>query len=943
MPFRRPLSPRLSFLSRRPALPLGLGLLTAVVLPACSSGDSDDGAGDCAALLPGDLVITEIMANPAGTDDGKEWVELYNASAAPISLGGVELRLSKPDGSDEDAFAFEAGAQLPPGEYLVVGLVAAEFAPSYVDLPIGNALGALNNTGARFALGCAATVIDEVVYADPADGASRGFDGALSPDAVANDDLAQWCDATSEFEMDGLGTPGARNDACGGGGGGTTCDAGGTPRDIVTPVIGDLVINEFHANPEGTDGTQEWIELYVAADVDLNGLEIGLGDAVATTLAAPECLSVTAGTYLVLAQSDDSAVNGGLPQVDALFDGTLRNTDGRIFVGRGGALLDEVSYADSTSGRTTQLDPAAQDVVSNDDPASFCAAAETLVYGLGGAGTPGAANPSCGGGMPTGMCDDNGTLRDPVAAQPGDLVITEIMANSTAAETDKEWFEVLVRADVDLNGLGIGSLLGDPDSVITSPACERVTAGTYLVFAVNGDTALNGGLPQVDYVVPLALSNSGDTIVLEQAGALLDQVTYTATFADGQAQSLDPTRLTVADNDVEANFCAATLPYGDGDNFGTPGAVNPACDGGGGGDDECDDNGTMRPIRAPLPGDLLINEIMANPSAPEADKEWFEVYVVNATDLNGLGIVGAGSGMTTLSDPTCLEATAGEYLLFAVNGDAAANGGVSPDFVYAGGLTNTGDTLTLDVAGTAIDSFTYGATTDTRSVQLDRQFEGMDAASDDPANWCDASSSFGTAGDFGTPRGQNDACMGMPMGDQCNDGGTLRALDPVAPGDLLITEFYPDPLGGGTNGEWFEVYMVNDADLNGLVVRDATGADTPLTSADCITATAGSYLVFGRSMDMASNGGLPQVDFVMGRGLNNANEVLTLEREMTVLDTVTFAVTATQGVSVSLSSAILDPAMNDYDAATWCAPQMASTFGTGGRGTPGAMNDSTCP
>ena len=38
------------------------------------------------------VVINEAMVNPYGSDAGREWVELYNASDAPVALTGWDLR-----------------------------------------------------------------------------------------------------------------------------------------------------------------------------------------------------------------------------------------------------------------------------------------------------------------------------------------------------------------------------------------------------------------------------------------------------------------------------------------------------------------------------------------------------------------------------------------------------------------------------------------------------------------------------------------------------------------------------------------------------------------------------------------------------------------------------------------------------------------------------------
>ena len=72
----------------------------ATALTAC--GPSVDPPSACEAeLLAGDLVITEVMANPAGEDAGQEYIEFYNASGAALALGGVTLVVARADGSQE--------------------------------------------------------------------------------------------------------------------------------------------------------------------------------------------------------------------------------------------------------------------------------------------------------------------------------------------------------------------------------------------------------------------------------------------------------------------------------------------------------------------------------------------------------------------------------------------------------------------------------------------------------------------------------------------------------------------------------------------------------------------------------------------------------------------------------------------------------------------------
>src|SRR5262249_34434887 len=103
--------------------------------------------------------------------------------------------------------------------------------------------------------------------------------------------------------------------------------------------------------------------------------------------------AVDAGTYLVFARSDVSGTNGGLPGVYHTETLSLVNGGGTIVVSVAGAVLDQVTYAGATTGKTWSLDPTKLDPTANDDTANWCLRVGSS--GAGGAGPPGAANPSC--------------------------------------------------------------------------------------------------------------------------------------------------------------------------------------------------------------------------------------------------------------------------------------------------------------------------------------------------------------------------------------------------------------------------------------------------------------------------------------------------------------------------------------------------------------------
>lgn len=739
---------------------LGLPLLcvaTAAALAAACRNQGAD-AGECkAGLLPGDLVISEIMANPPGTDDGQEWFEIYNAGSDAVTLDGVLLVSAKEDGTGEKEHEL-GSATIEPGDYLVVGNMIDDVRPAHVDYGYGDDLGDMRNSAGKLSIRCGTETIDDALYADPGDGVARGFDGGQSPDAFANDDLGNWCDATSEYATDAFGSPGAANEPCATGGG-STCMDGEQSRDVVAPAVGDVIITEFMPNPSAVGDTDgEWFELYAAGDFDLNGLELGrVAGEVDDTISATECLSVSAGDYVVLARNPDAATNGNLPQVDFEFGFSIPNSSGSLFIGRGGELLDEVTYTGSNDGASTSLHPDRFDPVENDDEGSWCVAVDA--YGDGDLGTPGADNVACDIPPPPGQCEEDGDLRDVVAPTVGDLVFTELMPDPSAvSDAEGEWFEIYVANTVDLNGLEIGKTVGDPDLEINPTQCQTVTAGTYLLFAHGDDPNLNGTLPAVDYTFDFSLTNAGGTLYVGHDAATLDEITYPGASA-GAAISLDAGQLDPTANDDQDNWCDAVDVYGAGD-LGTPAAANPAC--GGGGSGMCNDGNADRPVVKPQVGDLIITEFMPNPDAvADAAGEYLELWATKTVDLNGLQMGALFPNVKgTINSADCISIQQDSFALIVAA--EAPNGGLPAHHALFPGsfaLTNTpaegGVFIGIDDA--LLDAVDYGSSFTGGAWNLDPDSFDASANDDVQTNWCEATGTYGD-GDNGTPKGSNDQC-----------------------------------------------------------------------------------------------------------------------------------------------------------------------------------------
>jgi hypothetical protein len=571
--------------------------LAAVVAIASGCGPSLPSATGCqAALVPGDLVITEVFADYRassdgdGTDTGKEWFEIYNATGAAIELAGLTLVHSRPDGSKRTTHVV-SGARIASGQFFTLGDASPGQLPDYVDYGYGDDLGDLyNSDGGKLALACGDREIDSAVYGDVEPGHARELGSATPPDYTSNDDPAAWCEATdTEFEAGNFGTPGAASDcqpiASG------QCSERGALRSAVPPGPGDLVITEVMPSPAHTsDATGEWFEALAMADVDLNGVALDrAGDAARPdVITASDCVHVAAGSYAVFARATDPAANGGLPA--AAIAGTFRFSlvagsaaaPGDVAILAGTTVVDAVRWTRSTAGAALQLAPDRLDAASNDSESNFCDA--TVHYASGDLGTPGAANSRCPALPASGLCDEDGARRAIISPRVGELVISELLINPAnvagSSDAQREWFEVANAgaAAFDLNGLGVGRI-GATGAAVQSAACLALRPGGYAVFARSPDPAHNAMLPRVDATFGFGLVDTRGDVQVTAGASVLDAVRWSS-VVPGVTRQRDPAQLTAtgAPSDASgAGFCAGTAAYGDGTNLGTPGAANPPC------------------------------------------------------------------------------------------------------------------------------------------------------------------------------------------------------------------------------------------------------------------------------------------------------------------------------------------------------------------------------
>jgi len=554
-----------------------------LLTPLCACGSestlrstTDEVAGSLAA---GSLVITEIMANPSAVDPPWGWVELQNSSGQSLSLDDATLFVVESTAaSGQWTWALD-GLALEPDEILVIGGPGVEPRPSYIDQVHDDPDARLDPYAGQVGVRSGDQIVDVVSYLNMLPGVSQGLDGLLEPDALVNDDLDAWCDATTEYADGAQGSPGKANEGCPAAG--VTCrGADGQVRAIQAPEIGDLLFSEFMADPAGvSDARGEWIEVAVTRDVDLNGVILGTSeDPSALELDSEDCLVATAGSRLLFARSDVPGENGGLAGVTATFSFSLVNDAPSLRLRHGEDLLDELTWTqDITAGAAWSLDETFLSPDANDEASAWCLA--SVPYGdLGDLGTPGSANTACAPVVVEGTCLDEGSLRAIKAPESGDVYISEFMVNPTMVEDRAgEWIEIAAVASFDANGLRVGTIDADSGAEnasleIDSDECLPVAAGARLILARTADTEAAGGLPWIDEVFSFNLANTGGELFVAFGDDRLDDVTYQEADVEAGASRALGAGL-VGPEAASSAWCSETNTYGAGDQ-GTPGAEN---------------------------------------------------------------------------------------------------------------------------------------------------------------------------------------------------------------------------------------------------------------------------------------------------------------------------------------------------------------------------------
>jgi len=120
------------------------------------------------------VTITEVMYNPAGSDTGREWIELHNGGSEVVELEAGQKGWRIHDGANH---VFGSATVVPPGGFVIIASNPVTFAAQYSSglLVVKSAL-SLNNTGGTISLLDAdGKVVDTVSYTKSLGGFEDGM------------------------------------------------------------------------------------------------------------------------------------------------------------------------------------------------------------------------------------------------------------------------------------------------------------------------------------------------------------------------------------------------------------------------------------------------------------------------------------------------------------------------------------------------------------------------------------------------------------------------------------------------------------------------------------------------------------------------------------------------------------------------------------------------
>ncbi|MDH5301615.1 MAG: hypothetical protein OEW58_09660 [Gammaproteobacteria bacterium] len=331
--------------------------------------------------VEGELLISEVFANPDGADQGREWLEIYVNSTTPRLANGLEIKQKNSLTGNERRWTFEAKQCVPLAAQSYAVIAADASLPGLGKQAISIPQLQLYNDVSEISLLRAGQQIDNALLPVAINNVSSGV-SFEQYQVSENDRTEQFCSARRESAW-GKSSPGTANDPCG-----EVCWRQGTWQPLRKLMPADLQITEILTNPEGADNGRDWLQLRLTTSEarDLNDASVVhrllTGSERRWQLLSADCLEALPGKPLILSGdgNDLAALNINAMTISGL--DMYSSEVGTLQLWQGSVSIDSAHAAKGVSGVAQRLISPQAD---NDLGTSWCAVPDKMPALLNGA------------------------------------------------------------------------------------------------------------------------------------------------------------------------------------------------------------------------------------------------------------------------------------------------------------------------------------------------------------------------------------------------------------------------------------------------------------------------------------------------------------------------------------------------------------------------------
>ncbi len=422
-------------------------------------------------VLPGEVIVAEVMPSPAMVDDTLgEWFEVENVGDNRIDLYGWEVV-----NAAGATFVVDRHVDLVGGGSALLGnnQDATSNGGVYVDAAYDGTTWILTASDS-IELRVDGRVISSMYWRNALDGVARQLD----PDHLNEGDAAEpewWCDARTSYSDADLGTPGLPNDQC------TSVDEDG---DGLSEDAGDCDDTDTTVNPDATDA-------WDGVDNDCDGL---LDNPLVTDVATA-FIEGSASTYLT--------GSAGIGAGDVTGDGTDDLVLGANYASGYAGSVWVIDSADviGASGLVTSLDLA----TINGETYSYSAALPSRLADLDDDGT---ADLVVGGSPYTYYGGYAATLYTGGATLSGIMDSDDAYA-TVVNDSDYGYGTARISTNIDVNGDGVPELVHTDPYYYDAPATSYYS-GRIAVYDVSG---ASGALTEDDDALAVLTCPQGNGLL----------------------------------------------------------------------------------------------------------------------------------------------------------------------------------------------------------------------------------------------------------------------------------------------------------------------------------------------------------------------------------------------------------------------------------------------